>query len=40
MANQSDYGWKGGCVLRGILLVLLFIILLIWVYHKNFQLSF
>lgn len=40
MANQGDYGWKGGCFLRGLLYLSLFIILLIWVYYKNFQLTF
>ena len=40
MANQGHYGWKGGCFLRGLLYLSLFIILLIWVYYKNFQLQF
>lgn len=40
MSNQTDYGWKGGCVLKGLLFVMLFIILMIWVYYKNFQLTF
>lgn len=40
MGNHVDYGWKGGCFLRGIVYVLLFVILLIWIYYKNFHLSF
>lgn len=40
MSNQVNFGWKGGCFLRGIVYVLLFVILLIWVYYKNFSLTF
>ena len=38
--EEQDYGQKGGCFLKFLLYLGLFIILLIWIYYKNFQLSF
>ncbi len=38
--DSPNYGRKGGCFLKFILFFLLFIILLIWVYYKNFKLAF
>jgi len=41
MADQGhNYGKKGGCLGQVLLVFLLFIILLIWVYQKNSQLTF
>ena len=37
---SPNYGRKGGCFLKFVLFFLLFIILLIWVYYKNFKLAF
>ncbi len=38
--DSPNYGRKGGCFLTFIAFFLLFIILLIWVYYKNFKLAF
>lgn len=35
MADNHNYGKKGGCVGRGALYLALFIIMLIWIYWKN-----
>jgi len=35
MAENHNYGKKGGCVGRGALFLALFIIMLIWIYYKN-----
>ncbi len=35
MANNHDYGKKGGCVGKGLLYLVLVFILLIWIYWKN-----
>ena len=35
MADNHNYGKKGGCVGRGLLYLALFIIMLIWIYWKN-----
>lgn len=40
MSNQVNYGWKGGCFLRGVIMLLLVAVLLIWIYYKNFNLTF
>lgn len=41
MASQGNkYGKKGSCLGQVLIVFLLFIILLIWVYQKNFQLTF
>lgn len=41
MASQgNNYGKKGSCLGQFILFFILFIILLIWVYQKNGQLTF
>lgn len=39
MENQN-YGRKGSCFLQFLLFFILFIILLVWVYYKNFRLTF
>ena len=38
--DSPNYGRKGGCFLKFVLFFLLIIILLIWVYYKNFKLAF
>ena len=39
-SSGNNYGKKGGCLGKFILAFILFIILLIWVYQKNGQLTF
>ncbi len=38
--TEVNYGKKGSCFGKFILFFALFIILLIWVYYKNFNLTF
>ena len=38
--SDLNYGKKGGCFMKFLLAVLLFVILLIWVYNMNFTLTF
>lgn len=38
--DEMNYGKKGSCFLQFLVFVVLFVILLIWVYNKNFQLTF
>ena len=38
--ETPNYGRKGSCFLQFVLLFLLIIIVLIWVYYKNFRLTF
>jgi len=38
--ESPNYGRKGSCFLTFVLFFLLFIILLVWVYYKNFKLAF
>ena len=35
MADNHNYGKKGGCVGKGALYLALFFIMLIWIYWKN-----
>ena len=35
--EEIAYGRKGGCMAWGFALLILFIIMLIWIYNKNFQ---
>jgi len=39
MSDQS-YGKKGSCFMKALVGVILFIVLLIWVYQMNFDLTF
>ncbi len=39
-SSDSNYGKKGSCFGKFMLFFVLFIILLIWVYYKNFDLTF
>lgn len=38
--ESQNYGRKGSCFLQFIVLLLLVLIVLIWVYFKNFRLTF
>jgi len=38
--NETNYGKKGSCFLQFLVFLILFVILLIWVYNKNFHLTF
>lgn len=38
--SDNNYGKKGSCFGQFILFFALFIILLIWIYYKNFKLTF
>lgn len=38
--ESQNYGRKGSCFLQFLLLLILIILCLIWVYYKNFKLSF
>lgn len=41
MASQGNkFGKKGSCLGQVFLVVLILVILMIWVYQKNFQLTF
>lgn len=37
MASNNDYGRKGAIFGKIILTIILFVILLIWIYQKNFH---
>lgn len=38
--DEMNYGKKGRCFIQFVIFLLLFIILLIWVYNMNFDLTF
>lgn len=38
--ESQNYGRKGSCFLQFLLLVIILVICLIWVYYKNFRLTF
>ena len=38
--ENMNYGKKGRCFAMFLIFVILFVILLIWVYNKNFNLTF
>ena len=38
--SDLNYGKKGGCTAKFLIALFLFIILLIWVYRMNFNLTF
>jgi len=38
--ETQDYGKKGSCFLQFVLLFIIIIIVLIWVYYKNFRFTF
>jgi len=38
--DETNYGKKGSCFLQFLVFLILFVILLIWVYNKNFHMTF
>ncbi len=38
--ETPNYSRKGSCFLQFVLFLVLFIVMLIWIYYKNFALSF
>ena len=38
--NDQNYGKKGSCFIKFLIAVILFVLLLIWVYRMNFDLTF
>ena len=38
--DDQNYGKKGGCFLKFLVGMIIFVILLIWVYRMNFNLTF
>lgn len=38
--DEMNYGKKGSCFLQFLVFLIIFVVLLIWVYNKNAQLTF